>query len=293
VIGKYLGDEADSAARAEEAVRRALELNPRLSVAHKFYAQLESDTGHAPRALARLLAEAVRYGDDPELFAGLVHVARYCGLYEQSVAAHEEARRLDPNVPTSIAQTLLMKGDYDRALSIQCFPAAGSGDPSVRVIALGLAGRRDEARHALLDLRRIAPIPAFDARADYLLAWLERRASEMHDEFPGLVDLRIMQDPEALFQHGWLLCDAGDHARGLDRLRQAVAGGYTAAPTLAASAAFDALREDPAFRAIQSDAEAGRRRALDVFRGGGGEQLLSEGRASPPLASPSIPNPAS
>ena len=37
----------DAVARAEEALRRALELNPRLSVAHKFYANLEADMGHA------------------------------------------------------------------------------------------------------------------------------------------------------------------------------------------------------------------------------------------------------
>ena len=291
VIGKYLGDAADSAARAEEALRRALELNPSLSVAHMFYAQLESDTGHAPQALTRLLAAAVRYGNDPELFAGIVHAARYCGLNEQSVAAHEEARRLDPNVPTSLAQTLLMMGEFDRALSVPRTPGAGTGDDSIRVIALGLAGLRDEARRALIDLRKTARIPAFDVRSDYLMAWLERRSGGMRDALPGLAELKIMQDPEAIFQDGWLLCDVGDHARGLDRLREAVAAGYTVAPTLATSPVFDALRDNPAFRTMLSDAEAGRRRALDAFREAGGEQLLREGRAGPPVATPSIASP--
>jgi len=40
-----------------------------------------------------------------------------------------------------------------------------------------------------------------------------------------------------------------------------------------------------------SDAEAGRRRALDAFREAGGEQLLREGRAGPPVATPSIASP--
>ena len=40
VIGKYIDGAADSAERAELAFRRALEINPRLSVAHKFYATL-------------------------------------------------------------------------------------------------------------------------------------------------------------------------------------------------------------------------------------------------------------
>ena len=50
----------------------------------------------------RLLGEATRHGNDPELFAGLVHACRYCGLFDESIAAHAEARRLDPNVATSI-----------------------------------------------------------------------------------------------------------------------------------------------------------------------------------------------
>ena len=65
-------------------------------MAHKFYANLEADTGRARDAIVRLLSEATRHGNDPELFAGLVHACRYSGLFEESLAAHAEARRLDP-----------------------------------------------------------------------------------------------------------------------------------------------------------------------------------------------------
>src|SRR6186713_3069740 len=149
VIGKYVADSPDSESRAEEAFQRALAINPRLSIAHKFYANLEADIGQAVRALVRLLNEANRHGNDPELFAGLVHACRYCGLFEESIAAHVEARRLDPNVPTSVEQTLLMTGAFDRLLAVDPAPTIGSADPGIRVIALGLAGRRDEARRAL------------------------------------------------------------------------------------------------------------------------------------------------
>ena len=94
----------------------------------------------------RLLGEADRHGNDPELFAGLVHACRYCGLYEQSIAAHAEARRLDPNVPTSFEQTLLMAGDIDRLLTVEPPRVIAGADDGIRVIGLGLAGRRDEAR---------------------------------------------------------------------------------------------------------------------------------------------------
>ena len=127
VIGKFIDDSADSAALAEEAFRRALELNPRLSLAHKFYAHLEAETGQPRAALVRLLGEADRHGNDPELFAGLVHACRYCGLFEQSIAAHEEARRLDPNVPTSVEQTVMMTGDIERLLAIERRPRPAGG----------------------------------------------------------------------------------------------------------------------------------------------------------------------
>ena len=70
VIGKYIDPTPDSDSRAEDAFIRAIALNPRLSVAHKFYANLEADTGRARDAIVRLLSEATRHGNDAELFAG-------------------------------------------------------------------------------------------------------------------------------------------------------------------------------------------------------------------------------
>ena len=163
VIGKYIDAAPDSELRAEDAFRRALALNPRLSIAHKFYANLEADIGQAQAALVRLLGEADRHGNDPELFAGLVHACRYCGLYEQSIAAHAEARRLDPNVPTSFEQTLLMTGDIDRLLAVEPPRVVAGADDGIRVIGLGLAGRRDEAR---AEAARDAPVIAHSALSD-------------------------------------------------------------------------------------------------------------------------------
>ena len=276
VIGKYIDDSADNYPRAAAALRRALEIDPRLSVAHKFYAHLEADLGQARAALLRLLGEAARHGNDPELFAGLVHACRYCGLYEQAMAAHAEARRLDPNVPTSLEQTVLMTGDIERLLAVESPAMVAGGDDGIRIIGLGLAGRRDEAHRALVDMRRTPHIPLFQSWADYLMAWLDRRPADMVVGMSALRVVRIVDDPEAMFQEGWLLCDVGEHERGLALLRSAVAKGYFAASTLSAPQ-FDALRGDPRFRELQEDAEAGRRECLDAFREAGGERLLGHG----------------
>jgi TolB-like protein len=273
VIGKFVEASPDSDARAEEAFRRALELHPRLSVAHKFYAHLEAETGQTQRALMRLLGEADRHGNDPELFAGLVHACRYCGLYEQAIAAHVEARRLDPNVPTSFEQTLLMTGDIERLLAVGSL-VAGGGDEGIRVIGLGLAGRRDEARAALRAMRRAPHIPVFQSWTEYLMAWLDGRSTDMLARISAFSGLKIRDDPEAIFQEGLLLCDVGEHGPGLAYLQRAVAKGYFVAPTLSVRRQFDPLRSDPAFQALLAEAEAGRQRALAAFSEAGGERLL-------------------
>src|SRR6266576_5126267 len=124
--------------------------------------------GLALRALVRLLGEASRHGNDPELFSGLVHACRYCGLYEQSIAAHAEARRLDPNIFTSLEQTLLMTGDIERVLAVERPMAFPGGDEGIRGIGLGLAGRRDEARQALLVMCQAPPpVNAFQRWTEY------------------------------------------------------------------------------------------------------------------------------
>jgi eukaryotic-like serine/threonine-protein kinase len=274
VIGKYIDGAPDSEARAEEALRRALELNPRLSVAHKFYAHLEADIGQGERALVRLLGEANRHGNDPELFAGLVHACRYCGLYEESIAAHAEARRLDPNVPTSLEQTLLMMGEIDRLLAVETPLVVAGADDGIKVIGLGLAGRRDEARRALIRMREASNIPVFQSWTDYLMAWLDFRGLDLLAGVSDLSTLKIQDDPEAIFQEGWLLCDAGQHEAGLPYLQRAVAKGYFVAPTLTHSRHFDTLRSDPAFQALLAAAEAGRQHALAAFRESGGERLI-------------------
>jgi TolB-like protein len=275
VIGKFIEGTPDSEERAEMALRRALEINPRLPVAHKFYANLEADMGQSQQALMRLLGEAGRHGNDPELFAGLVHACRYCGLFDQSLAAHAEARRLDPNMETSVDGTLLMNGDVESLLAVEPPVVATGGDEGMRVIVLGLAGRREEARAALLEMRRRPmQVSVFHTWTDYLMAWLDRRTEDMRTGIASLSSLKIQDDPEAMFEEGWLLCDAGAYDEGLDHLRRAVAKGYYAAPTLSNSPHFDPLRSRPIFQDMLAQAEAGRQQALVAFREAGGERLV-------------------
>ena len=282
VIGKLIEPSPDSDGRAEEAFMRALALNPRLSIAHKFYANLEADTGRAREGMVRLLTEAARRGNDAALFAGLVHACRYCGLFEESLAAHDEARRLDPTIPSSFLQTLLLNGEFDRFIafdSAEQVHLRGASE-GFRVIGLGFAGRRDEARAALAAMDAMAPAMTNTTLwvwRTHLATWLDRSADRMIANLESFPDLKIFDDPEAGFQVGSLLCDVGEHARGLSYLQRAVAGGYFPAATLANGRQFDAIRGEPAFQTLVAQAEAGRQRARDAFREAGGERLFATG----------------
>jgi eukaryotic-like serine/threonine-protein kinase len=273
VIGKFIDGAPDSNVRAEDAFRRALALSPRLSIAHKYYANLEAEIGKAEGAMIRLLGEATRHGNDPELFAGLVHACRYCGLFDQSIAAHAEARRLDPNVPTGVEQTFMLAGETDRMLAVERPPVIAGADDGIRIVGLGLAGRLDEARSLLETMRQRSRLLTFMLWTDRLAEWIDHRRMDMLgvSTLPGL---KIRDDPEAIFQEGWMLCDVGDYEQGLFCLELAVSKGYLVAPTLARSRQFDALRGNPRFQDALASAEAGRDRALEAFRAAGGEQLL-------------------
>ena len=273
LVGKFIDPTPGSDSFAKEAFDRALALNPRLAVAHKFYAGLEADIGLATRAMVRLLEQAARLGNDPELFAGLVHSLRYCGLFEHSIVAHAEARRLDPNVATSVDQTVMMTGDIDRLLA-SAPSSAGTADQGIRICGAGLAGRRDAARQMLAGMARESRLRTLDTWRAYMAAWLDYRVDDMRTGHAALRSLKILDDPEAIFQIGWMFCDVGDFEEGLDLVQRAVRKGYFVVTTLSRSPQFDAVRQEQSFLAILAEAQEGRRQALTAFREADGERLL-------------------
>jgi TolB-like protein len=268
LIGKFIEEPDRNRAKAEEAFRRALELDPELSLAHKLYAHFEAEWGRAPDAMARLLRIAQSGSPDAEIFGGLVHACRYSGLLEASVAAHEEARRLDPNVPTSLAFTLYLRGDYDRLVRER--------DSVIDVLpkALGLAARgvREDALAALDEELREARLPRVLGRVvgamRMVLAGESRDTATVED----LVATHI--DPEALYMFAIFLSELGDVERGLQVLESAVRGGFLVSPALRGDPLLARMRALPRFASIVDIAERGRRDALERFESAHGRTLL-------------------
>ncbi len=265
VLGKYF-DEPASSREAERSFERAQSLNPDLPVLHKYYAQLECDAGRAVDAMRRLLQRA-RRAVDPELFAGLVHACRYTGLLNASVAAHEEARRLDPRIPTSVVNAYLMLGDYERILRLD-----EGVDPDSKVMALYRLGRGDEALAAWQRAPADAP-PTYKAWDEMMVACLSdgpgaREAAEY------AVGRMSWSDPEGYTSGGIILAKLGSYDLALHALRRAVDGGYTVVDPLLHDPWLDPLRDNPRFTEIVRNAQARRDEALAVFRAEGGERLL-------------------
>jgi class 3 adenylate cyclase/TolB-like protein/tetratricopeptide (TPR) repeat protein len=270
LLGKYSGDEAATSRNlelAEQAFRRALELNPDLPLAHSLYAQLEVEAGRPVEAMARLLRRVAMSGGDVELFSGLTHACRYCGLMAASVAADERARSLDPQARTSVHFTWFLMGDLDRAI------AAGDGvDESVQMYGLLTQGRLEEARARIvgfIDALGGHPMTAF---GEAMLALVDGNAPQVLERGRGA--LTGFPDAEGRFMMARLWARAGLDREALELLDDCVLRGYSCPETLRRDPWLQELRPLPEFGALLERAEAARAVALEVFAQEGGPALL-------------------
>jgi len=269
VWGKYYEDYDESYRLAEQAFKRALELSPDLPLAHRYYTHFESEAGRAPQAIVRLLKHARINRHDAQLFAGLVHACRYAGLLEASVAAHDEAMRLDPNVATGVEYTLAQLALNSTQAQELLLKHAGSIDAPFVIAALGDAATSRKAM-ATVDPARVPP--AFRRSYDAVVA----QHTKPPDEAAEVIEqaMSIHTDPEALFLFGAMLLRIGKVDRGLEVTTKAVRSGYAAVLTLAHTPALDPVRGHHAFRAMQDDAQRQMQAAQQMFEAAGGPDMF-------------------
>ena len=257
----------ENMALAEAAFKRALVLNPDLSIAHNLYAQLEIDLGNAAGAMHRLITRASARGSDPELLAGLVQACRFCGLLDASLAAHREARRLDPGLATSVGHTLFMRGEYAQVLVEE-----NNATPGIRFLAMAMLGRVDEA---------IARCRELEAKVktkytDYLhciSTMLEGRRGESLASIEALLAVG-MEDPEGLFHLARVLAQLGEPQKATGLMRSAVEGGFFCYPAFARDPWLDSLRGDAQFIAVIAESEGRHRAAQSAFATADGDRVL-------------------
>jgi eukaryotic-like serine/threonine-protein kinase len=266
MLGKYFVESHEAHFReAEIAVRKALELNPDLSYAENLYAHIEVDLGRAEEAMVRLLRRARDRRSDPLLFAGLAHACRYCGLLQASLAAWEHAVRLDPKVPTSVAHTHFMRGDYARAIehTAESIPYTGN-------LALVMLGRSEEARASLEGVDASLP----GRMIHYTSALLHAIRGEREQSLAAIARQVDIPDPEGRFYVARHMVHLGEIDRGLDMLSRVVDDGFFCLPALTRDPWLDPVRSLAAFTEIIRRAEARHRRAIISFLSAEGDRVL-------------------
>lgn len=270
VLGKY-GRPSESQANvalAEDAIKRALAINPELSLAHHLYTHIEVEAGRARQAMVRLLERVRHEPSEPELFAGLVHACRYCGLLDASVAAYERAHRLDPGVITSAAQTFLIMGEFDRAIALD------RGDPPfVKAIAMVESGRNTEGLELLHGMLASKLHETMREMIATIVAVLEGRYDELVLNVHRMIAAGF-RDPEGFFHWAGALALAGDHDGALAMLERSVDGGFSAVSALVHDPWLDPIRGMPDFRHVVHRAEELQREALEAFRAADGPRIL-------------------
>jgi tetratricopeptide (TPR) repeat protein len=272
VMAKYQPTEAPAGlVEAETAFRRALELNPDLTITHKLFAQLEVDLGRAQDAMVRLIERA--HTADPELLAGLVSACRYCGLLDASVAAHVSALALEPKIRTSVGHTWFLQADHTRVAKV-----AITEYPYIVAISLAELGRGEEVLPVLRELEQKAPTRL----RDFIVAartLLEGNAAASITAV-GRVVSSDFGDPEGLFYLSRHLAHLNELGPALDTLERVVSSGFFCFPAMARDPWLDSLRKKPAFTKLLRRAEARHQEAVTAFERLGGDKVLG---VAPPL----------
>lgn len=270
VLALYSGAlDAPDYGRAQHAFRRALEINRDLSLAHNLYTNLEVELGGASDATVRLLERARQRPADPDVFAGLVHACRYCGLLNAAIAAYERAHRLDPQVRTSVAHAYWMRGDYEAAVRTDCeMPAFAA------ITALAALGREDEAIARLAALEGVGLPPGMQNYLRAIRAVLESRLDDARAAGRAMRQAGPVRDPCGRYYVGRLLARIGDLEGALDELRSAVEGGFFCRVVFDRDPWLESLRGSAAFADIAREVAARQDAAERRFRAAGGDVLL-------------------
>jgi serine/threonine protein kinase len=265
---KYKAGSLEGLSAADEAFQTALRLNPNLTLAHNLYTHVQIDQGRSLEAMRRLLGRAQQRRSDAELFAGLGHVCRYCGLLRPALIAHQEARRLDPLIPTSVMHTYFMLGDYERALE-----NSGGDYGYGTALVLGMTGRVEEAVSMLRQRELDKPWRLGKLYLTSLRTLLEGKREESLAVSDELMQATF-RDPEGMYYLARQLAYLGQQAQALDTLSRAIDNGFFCHQAMLRDSWLDSLRTKTEFKALLGKAHQLHREALTAFLAGGGASLL-------------------
>jgi len=265
---KYNLGSVEGLRAADDAFQKAFQLNPKLPLAHHLYTHLQVDQGQTLDALQRLLQRAREHRADAELFAGLGHVCRYCGLLQPALLAHQEARRLDPQISLTFNHTYFMLGDYERALE-----ASRNDYGYGTAIVLVMLGREQEAIAALGRYEETKPGRLGKLYLISLHALLEGNREESLAASEELMSATF-RDPEGMYYLSRQLSFLGADKQAIEMLDRSVSHGFFCYQALVRDPWLDGLRGKTEFSNILHKAQKLHLEALQTFLKSGGNALL-------------------
>ncbi|HYA98349.1 MAG TPA: protein kinase [Methylomirabilota bacterium] len=265
---KYDLGSAEALRAADEALQTALRLNPNLTIAHNYYTSLQVDQGRALDAMRRLLDRAERRRHDAELFAGLGHACRYCGLLQAALAAQHEAKRLDPQIETSVNHTYFMLGDYRRAMETSDRDFGFSAGLSFFAL-----GRPEEALAILREREQQMSSRLGKLYLASLRALVEGKHEESRAASVALMGATF-RDPEGMYYQARQLSYLGAEEEALEMLARSIRNGFFCYPAFLNDPWFDRLRARAPFTKLLQQAEERHREGAAVFASAGGNTLL-------------------
>jgi TolB-like protein len=271
IMAKYgHGDWRENVRLAEDAFRRALEVNPELPLAHSYYTYFEiEELGDAPGAMLRLLDRVRARAADPDLFAGLVTVLRFCGLYDASLAAWARARRLDPKIGTSAHYTLFLQGRWADAAANDC------NDPPVVSVFSEAILRGPAAALALVRELQKTPIEGVEHHAlQYTAGALEGDPLRARASVDGVLSAGF-HDPEGTYFGLRALSRVGETERAAELLGSVVERNFLCHEAVAIDPWLEPLRARADVAAVLEESRRRRARAAEAFEAAGGPRLLA------------------
>ena len=263
-LEKFDPEGSNRAESTQAAFRRAFALNPDLPIAHNHYTPVEADSGHAQQAMVRLLGQAERHPNDPELFSGLVQATRYCGLLEESLRAHQRARRLDSRAVTSVAHTYFLLGDYQRTL--EWYPPGSRF--YLDAAALAASGRETEAAELLAHRSFLMPL------VESLRFCLNGDHDKSIEIARHSLECNPKLDPEMKFYLARHLARDGAERDSLNTVRDLIAEGFSCSTALRGDPWLKPLSRSPDFGSVL---DAALRREADTraaFESADGDRVL-------------------
>jgi tetratricopeptide (TPR) repeat protein len=221
--------------------------------------------------MQRLLTRACFRRNDPDLFAGLVQACRYCGELEASIAAHERAQSLDPNILTSVPHTYFLLGEYEKSLAcygtkvgfyLDCAALAALGD---REEALARLRKREESGSASGSIQPIMQSLRYYLEGNFAACLKAIDAGESHAK----------TDPESFLYIARQLALIQQTERAIQALYHVIERGFVCASAIESDPCFAVLRSSPGYDELIALARLRRRDAHHIFLDAGGPELLN------------------